>query len=499
MSAIPDTELRQLTLDPENWNELRELGHRMIDDMFDHLKTLRDQPAWQPLPVEVAAALREPLPRRPTPAPAVYQQVRELILPYTNGNRHPRAWGWVRGTGTPLAMLADMLASGMNSHMAGGQQAPTIVEEQTLRWMAELLGMPPATTGLLTSGGTMSNLLGLAAARNTRAGFPIRQEGLQGNHPRLVVYCSTETHAWIQKASELLGLGDQALRRIPVNREYQMNLVELRSQIDSDLAAGHQPIAVIANCGTVNTGAVDDLPAIASLCAERRLWFHVDGAFGALLKLSPVYSHLVEGVERADSLAFDLHKWMYLPFEIGCLLVRDPQAHVDAFATHASYLQESERGITAGGFIFADRGVELTRGFKALKLWMSLKTHGVDAYAALIEQNMLQARHLEHAVAAHPELEMAAPRAMNIVCFRYNPPDRKLPDTDLNDINRELVLRLQESGSYVVSGTVLGGRYAVRVANTNHRSRMEDFDALIADCVHLGQEIAGSWGQTTKA
>jgi aromatic-L-amino-acid/L-tryptophan decarboxylase len=498
MSAHPDTELKQLTLDPDDWDEMRALGHQMIDDMFEHLGSLREQPAWQPLPVEIAAALREPLPTRPTPAADVYRQFLEQILPFTNGNRHPRAWGWVRGTGTPLAMLADMLASGVNAHLAGGQQAPTVVEEQALRWMAELMGMPPESTGLLTSGGTMSNLLGLAIARNTRAGFPIRQEGLHGRHPRLLIYCSTETHSWIQKAVELLGLGLQALRLIPVNRDYQIDLSRLRSQISADRAAGHRPIAVVANCGTVNTGAVDDLTAIAALCAKERLWFHVDGAFGALLKLAPAYSHLVEGAERADSLAFDLHKWMYLPFEIGCLLVRDPQAHVDAFATRANYLQDADRGITAGGFIFADRGVELTRGFKALKLWMSLKTHGVETFSALIEQNMVQARHLEHAVSAHPELELVAPRSMNIVCFRYVPLDRKLPDTDLNDINRELVLRLQESGRYVVSGTVLGGRYAVRVANTNHRSRTEDFDALVADCVQFGRAIAAALPQPAR-
>lgn len=506
MSTNPDTELkqhtldRQLTLDPEDhedWDRLRALGHRMIDDMFEHLESLRDQPAWQPLPVEVAAALREPLPRHATPATQVYRQFRTQVLPFTNGNRHPRAWGWVRGTGTPLAMLADMLASGANAHMAGGQQAPTLVEEQALRWMAELLGMPPQTTGLLTSGGTMSNLLGLAVARNTRAGFSVRQEGLQGEHPRLLIYCSTETHSWIQKAAELLGLGVEALRRIPVDQDYRVDLDRLSSQIDADLSAGHRPIAVVGNCGTVNTGAIDNLPALADLCAERHIWFHVDGAFGALLKLAPAYSHLTAGLERADSIAFDLHKWMYLPFEIGCLLVRDPQAHVDAFATHANYLQESERGITAGGFIFADRGVELTRGFKALKLWMSLKTHGADAFGALIEQNVRQAHHLADAVARHPELELVAPVVMNIVCFRYAPSGRKLPDTDLNDINRELVLQLQESGRYIVSGTVLGGRYAIRVANTNHRSRMEDFDALVTDSVEFGRAIASSWAQRT--
>ncbi len=495
MSAHSDTEvaqltLNQLTLDPENWDEIRELGHRMLDDMLDHLSTLREQPAWQPLPAAVITALRQPIPRGPRAASAVYEEFLTNILPYTNGNRHPRAWGWVRGTGTPLAMLADMLASGVNAHMAGGQQAPTLVEEQTLRWMTELMGMPAESTGLLTTGGTMANLLGIAVARNTRAGFRVRQEGLQGNRPRLLIYASTETHSWSQKAVELLGLGTESLRRIPVNDRYQIDPKQLEAKISDDIARGHRPIAVVGNCGTVNTGAIDDLGALADICLNHGIWFHVDGAFGALLKLTSAHAHLVDGIERADSLAFDLHKWMYMPFEIGCILIRDPQAHAAAFATHANYLESTERGIMAGGFPFADRGVELTRNFKALKLWMSLETHGVDAFAALIEQNVAQAAHLESLIDADPELELMAPRVMNVVCFRYVPANRNLPEADLNDLNRELLLRLQESGLYIVSGTLLDGRYAIRIANTNHRSRMEDFDALAADCVRLGRGIA---------
>jgi glutamate/tyrosine decarboxylase-like PLP-dependent enzyme len=355
--------------------------------------------------------------------------------------------------------------------------------------MAELMGMPQQTSGLLTSGGTMANLIGLAVARNTRAGFAIRSQGLQGERPRLLVYCSTETHSWAQKAMEFLGLGSESLRRIPVNDQYQIQTEVLDAEIRADMARGLRPIAVLANCGTVNTGAIDDLSSVADVCRRHQVWFHVDGAFGALLRLSPKYTYLTKGLERADSLAFDLHKWMYLPFEIGCILVRDPQAHAEAFATRASYLESADRGITAGGFIFADRGIELTRSFKALKLWMSLKTHGVAAYADAIEKNVEQARHLENLVRASTEMELVAPRASNIVCFRYAPRNRHLGNEMLNRINRELVLRLQESGNFVLSGTVLGGRYALRVANTNHRSHIEDFDALASDCILIGRQI----------
>jgi aromatic-L-amino-acid/L-tryptophan decarboxylase len=488
LTTQTELHLRERTLDPDNWDELRSLGHRMLDDMLDHLANLRQEPAWQPVPASTVSALDESIPYEPGNAEAVYQAFCEHIQPYTNGNRHPRAWGWVRGTGTPLAMLADMLASGINAHMAGGNQAPALVEEQCLRWLTQLMGMPPETSGLLTSGGSMANLIGLAVARHAKAGFDVRQDGLQSGHPRLLVYGSTETHSWAQKAVELFGLGSDSYRRIPVDDAHRIDLDQLRAQIAEDEAAGHRPIAIIANCGTVNTGAIDDLPAIATLCRDHDLWFHVDGAFGALLQLTPLHRHLVRGLELADSLAFDLHKWIYLPFEIGCVLVRDPKAHTAAFATRASYLEEAEGGIMAGGLPFADRGIELTRSFKALKLWMSLKVHGVAAYAALIEQNMAQAAHLESLIRSHPQLEMLAPRAMNVVCFRYL--DDRLDQATLDRINRRLVVELQESGLYIVSGTVLEGRYALRIANTNHRSRMDDFDSLVADVVRFGDRLA---------
>jgi aromatic-L-amino-acid/L-tryptophan decarboxylase len=486
MPILSETEIRELTLDPDNWENLRSLGHRMVDDIFDHLSTLREQPAWQPVPEKVRTALHQPVPTEPTPAESVYEEFLANILPYTSGNRHPRAWGWVRGNGTPLAMLADMLASGINAHLAGGEQAPTLVEEQVLDWLRELMGMPVGTSGILTSGGTMANLLGLAVARQAKAGFDLREEGLQGHHPRLMVYWSDATHMWAQKAMELLGLGKRSLCRIPADADGKMNLTELQTTIQADRDAGAHPIAVIGNLGTVNTGAVDDLSALAEICKEQSLWFHVDGAFGALLALSSRYRHLTRGMELADSLAFDLHKWISLPFDIGCTLIRDAQAHTAAFATPASYLETTQRGMLAGGIVFSDRGIELTRNFKALKVWMSLKTHGVSTYAALIERNVEQAAHLSSLVQDNKELELLVPRTMNVVCFRYRP-ETVNDQGALNRINREIVLRLQESGQYVISGTTIHGNYAIRIANVNHRSRLEDFDALAGDVIATGR------------
>jgi aromatic-L-amino-acid decarboxylase len=493
MATLTEAEIRQLTLDPDDWEGLRKLGHRMVDDMLEHMATLRQQPAWQPVPESVQARLDQPLPINPEPAEEVYEQFLANVLPYTSGNRHPRSWGWVRGNGTALGMLADMLASGINAHLGGGQQAPTLVEEQVLSWLKEMMGMPTGASGLLTSGGTMANVLGLAVARHAKAGFDVREEGLQGSHPRLLVYCSTEAHMWARKSVEFLGLGHQCLRQISVDESYRISIPALAAQIAADRSAGLRPIAVLGTAGTVGTGAVDDLAGLAELCREQDLWFHVDGAFGALLNVSPRYAPILRGMNQADSLAFDLHKWMYLPFDVGCVLIRDAEAHTAAFSAPASYLEPAERGMLAGGMAFSDRGLELTRNFKALKVWMSLKTHGVSSLAALIEQNMEQAQHLSDAIRADRELELLAPTAMNIVCFRYRPwkDGKRLPldEETLNGLNRELVVRIQESGRYIVSGTVLGERYAIRVANTNHRSRMEDFDSLARDVVQTGREI----------
>lgn len=477
------------TLDPKDWDELRALGHRMLDDMLDHLASLRDQPVWQPMPNRVVESFSSDLPIEPNSAEAVYQEFVDNILPFTNGNRHPRFWGWVQGTGTPLAMLADMLASGINPHMAGFNQAPALVEHQVLRWLIELMGMPKSSTGVLGSGGTMANIVGLIVARHAKAEFDIREEGLPGTaHSRLLVYCSSETHGWAQKAVELLGLGNRSLRRIAVDRDYRIDVAALRSAIAADRLEGHLPFCVIANAGTVNTGAIDDLTALAAICKQEDLWFHVDGAFGALARLSPELAQLVAGIEQADSLAFDLHKWMYLPFEVACTLVRNAEAHREAFTLAPSYLAETTRGVIAGGLPFADRGLELTRGFKALKVWMSLKAHGVKSFARLIEQNVEQARYLTELVKRHPSLELLAPVPLNIVCFRYAPDG--LSDESLNTVNQEVLLRIQESGLAVPSGTVLGGRYAIRVAITNHRSRREDFEALVEAVIEVGAELA---------
>jgi len=476
------------SLDPENWDELRSLGHRMLDDMFDYLSTLRDKPAWQPVPESVRDQLSVPLPTQPQDINAVYQEFVRNVLPYTNGNRHPRFWGWVQGNGTPLGMLADMLAAGMNPHLAGFDQAPTLVEHQVLAWLIEMMGMGPETSGILVGGGTMANITGLIVARHAKAGFDIREEGLQSpRHPMLTLYGSSETHGWAQKAAEMMGLGNRAFRRVAVDGDFRINLSALRRAVADDRAAGHRPFCIIGNAGTVNTGAIDDLAAIAKFCREEELWFHIDGAFGALARIVPSLASMVDGIEQADSLAFDLHKWMYLPFEIACVLVRDAMAHTNAFTLTPSYLARTSRGVIAGGLPFAERGLELTRSFRALKVWMSFKSHGMNAYSRLIEQNVYQARYCAGLIEAHEDLELVAPAPLNVVCFRFAP--KHGPRDKLNLINEEILLRIQESGLAVPSGTVIGDTFALRIAITNHRSRREDFDLLVRTVSKIGRAL----------
>ena len=488
-AASTDEPAVEETLDPKNWDELRELGHRMLDDMVDYLSTVRDKPAWQPVPENVKAHLRQSLPTEPADPAAVYQEFVHNVLPYTNGNRHPRFWGWVQGNGTVLGMLADMLASGMNPHMAGFDQAPTLVEHQVLAWLTQLMGMPEEASGILLGGGSMANITALVVARHAKAGFNIRELGLQGSEqPKLMIYGSTETHGWAQKAAELMGLGNRAFRRVAVDEEFRIKLDALRQAVDDDKRAGHRPFCVIGNAGTVNTGAIDDLAALAGFCREQDLWFHVDGAFGALARICPSLAPLVAGIEQADSIAFDLHKWIYLPFEVACVLVRDAKAHRDTFTMRPSYLAETSRGVIAGGLPFAERGLELTRSFRALKVWMSFKTHGIDAFARLIEQNVNQARYCAALIEADPELELVAPVPLNIVCFRFAPQNANREI--LNQVNEEILLRIQESGLAVPSGTVIDGKFSLRVAITNHRSKREDFDLLVKAVSEIGHAVA---------
>jgi len=487
MNSTTTTSQLELTLDPHDWNSLRTLGHRMVDEMFAFLEGTRSRPAWQRVPDDVREHLSVPVPLEPQGAEAAYRDFKEYVLPYPLGI-HPRFWAWVHGTGSGGGMLAEMLAGAMNTSVHAGEHSAVYVEQQVLSWLKQALGYPAEASGLLVGGGSMANFVGLAVARNAKAGWDVKEEGLGGAHGSLVVYCSSETHSSVQKTVEALGLGSRSLRYIETDENFRIRMGALQNAVAADRQAGKVPICVIGNAGTVNSGAIDDLSALAEFCLAEDLWFHVDGAFGAIAAITPALRPLLSGMERADSLAFDLHKWMYMPYDVGCALVRWPEKHRNTFGYQAAYLDSQSRGLTAGPIAFSHYGLELSRGFRALKVWFSLKEHGLKTYQALVEQNVEQARYLGELINADSRLELLAPIPLNVVCFRFKGDIKK--ETRLHTVNNEILLRLQESGVAAPSSTQIAGRFAIRVAICNHRSRHEDFEILVREVVRLGEEVA---------
>ncbi len=482
--------VREETLDPatpQDWDALRELGHRMVDDMLGYLQTLRDRPVWQPIPPEVKSTLKSGIPHDPQGAQAVYDEFLTSVLPYPIGNIHPRFWGWVVGTGTATGALSEFLASVLNSNIGGAEQIGSYVEMQVIDWCKEMIGYPAEGSGILVSGASMANLVGLTVARNVKAGFDIRQQGIHAAPRRMLFYASAEVHSCIPRAVEILGLGRDSLRLIPVDANFEMDIAALEAAIAADRSAGHQPACIVGTAGTVNTGAFDNLTAIADICAREKLWFHVDGAFGALAAVSPNLRHLTAGMERADSLAFDVHKWMFVNYEAGVAIIRSKDLHHKTFNTMPDYLTHGERGAASGELWFGEYGIQLSRGFRALKVWMSLKEHGIDKYARIIEQNVEQAHYLAARVDESPELERLAPVPLNIVCFRYRVAD--MTEDQLDALNDELVIRLQEGGVALASSTRIHGHLCMRPSATNHRSVRADFDVLVDESIRLGRQI----------
>jgi len=481
------------TLDPKDWESMRKLGHRILDDARDYLETLRNRPVWQHAPPQVKAHFQGPPPLESEPADEVYQEYRKYILPHQMGNCHPRFWGWIAGTGTVMGMFAEMLASATDAVSGSfAYLSNNYVEMQVLDWCKSLLGYPAEASGLLTSGCSASNLVGMAVARSSKAGYDLRSKGMQGATQPMTIYCSEEAHSSIQKAVEILGFGSDALRRVPVNSAMQIDLTALQLTIQADRENGFRPICVIGVAGTTSTGAIDDLQSLADICNEEGLWFHVDGAFGLWAAIAPKSKHLVAGLERADSLAFDLHKWMYLAYPIGCVLVRNSEAHREAFSLTPTYLAhgEGERGLTGIDVPWlSDNGFELSRGFQALKAWMTMKEHGSAKYGRLIQQNIDQAHYLERLIEDAPELELALPVSLNVVCFRYI--KSGLDATKLDKLNKQIEIELQESGIAVPSIVSIKGKKYLHVAITNHRSRRDDFDLLVREVIRIGNEQRG--------
>lgn len=483
---LPDN--TESSLDPEDPAEFRALAHEMLDAALDGLKTHPKRPVWTPVPAEVRAKLQRPVPVEPDGATPVCADIVRSILPYPTGNTHPRFFGWVHGSGTPIGIIADMVAAAMNANVGGREHVAIHVERQVIEWCRTLFGFPEGTSGLLLSGTSMATLVALAVARHQATDGVVKRHGLDCHPASLVGYSSTEAHGSVTKAFELLGLGGDALRAVPVDAAYRMDVAALGRQLAADRRDGRQPFCVIASAGTVNTGAIDDLVALADLCVAEGLWLHVDGAFGALAALSESLCPRVAGVERADSLAFDFHKWMHVPYDAGCVLVRDGTAHRAAFSTRAAYLASSASGLAGGEPWYCDYGPELSRGFRALKVWATFRAYGTRRLGESIAANCALADYLAERVAAHPTLELMAPVSLAIICLRYVAPG--LDADALDSLNADIVTELQNSGIVAPSATTLGEAKVIRVNITNHRTRRTDMDILLEEIVATGTRLA---------
>lgn len=482
-STGTDTPHQGLDLHP---GEFRRLAHQAIDLIADHLEGLAYQPCRTPVPDAVRQALMTtPLPEGPSSLDAVLHEARMMVYPYPMGNSSPRFFGWVNSPPAPAAILGELLAAALNPSVAGGDHAAVYLEHGVLRWLRAIVGYPQTSGGLLVSGGSVANLVGLAVMRHVHTAGRSRSIGLgHPDCPTPIVYASAEGHSCIQKAVELLGLGHDSLRRIPVTGDWRMDVDALRRAIADDRALGLVPACVAASAGTVNTGAVDPLDAIADLCAAERLWFHVDAAYGGPAALLPALVDHFRGLDRADSLAMDPHKWMYVPVECGCALVRDAAAMRDTFSLVPPYLRDD----TVLPW-FSEFGVQQTRGFRALKLWMVLKQVGLEGYRDAIARDLALTRSLRQRLQAQPDFEIVADGPLSVTCFRFRPLPVAGSEDATDQLNRRLLELVQAEGDVFLTSTELLGRFVLRACIVNFRTTELDLVALLDAVRRAGEQV----------
>src|SRR5712692_9762332 len=481
-------------IDPE---EFRRLGHELVDLVTDYLAGIRARPVFQPMrPDERRALMDGALGDEGLSPAAIVERFRATVLPHAMGNGHPRFFGWVNSPPAPVGVLADFLAAALNPSCAGGDHAAIYVERAAVRWLMELIGFPTeGSMGLLASGGSAATLIALAAARHRAAmddGWNVRRDGLQRARSPFVLYASQEGHSCIQKAAELLGLGTDAIQRIATDENYRMDVGALRAAIAADRAVGKRPFCVAASAGTVSTGAIDPLAELADLCAAERLWLHVDGAYGAVAAALPTHRARYAGLERADSIALDPHKWLSVPVECGAVLVRDGSILRSAFSLVPDYLRtEPDRGF--GGLPwYSEFGVQQTRGFRALKLWMTLQHLGRAGVRGLVGRHIALAEHLAGVVDAAADLERLAPVELSIVCFRYTPPSLRGDAGALDALNERLMQDVQASGEAFLTQTTLGGRFALRACVLHYATTEADVAALVDVVRETGARLAST-------
>ena len=470
--------------------QFRELGIQLVERIAGFLDSLPQRPvtpAESPATVREALAADRPLPPHGADAEALLGHAADLLIEHSLFNGHPRFLGYVTSSPAPIGALGELLASAVNANVGAWQLSPMAseMEAQTIRWVAEMLGYPVDCGGLFVSGGNMANIVCFLAARQAKAGWNVRTRGMNG--ARLRVYCSKETHTWIQKAADIGGLGTDAIRWIATDGEMRIDLTALREQILSDIAAGDRPILVAGTAGTVSTGAVDPLPELAALCREFDLWFHVDGAYGGLAAVLPDAPPEFAGLREADSVAVDPHKWLYAPLEAGCALVRNADRLRDAFSYHPPYYHF---GIEATNYY--DLGPENSRSLRALKVWLALQQVGREGYVEMISEDIRLARELYRRIADYAELE-ALTHSLSITTFRFVPSDLKSGSEGVNayldELNLELLTRLQSSGAFYLSNAVIDGRFALRACIVNFRTSLADINALPPFVVGLGREL----------
>jgi glutamate/tyrosine decarboxylase-like PLP-dependent enzyme len=475
--------------------EFRRLGYRAVDLAAAHLAGIRDRPVFTPMTAEERRAVLElPLTEGGVEPDTLLDFVTEQIAPRPMGNGHPRFFGWVNSPPAPMGVLAELLAAVLNPSCAGGDHAAIYLERAAVRGLMELTGFPTeGSMGLLVSGGSMASLTALAAARQratVRAGWDVRAEGLAGR-PQFVLYVSEEGHGCLRKAAELLGIGGAGVRTVPVDSDFRMDVAALRAAVAEDRAAGRRPFCVAASAGTVNTGAIDPLDALADLCAAEGLWLHVDGAYGALGVLDPAKAARYAGMARADSLALDPHKWLSVPVECGCVLVRDGALLRETFSLVPPYLR-TEEGRGFGGLPwFSEYGFQQSRGFRALKLWLTMQHMGRAGISALVSRHNALARRLAALVDAAPDLERLAPVELSIVCFRSVPAALRGDEARLDALNKAIMEEMQAGGEAFVSSTVLRGRFALRACVLHYATTEEDIDALVAVVRRTGERLKG--------
>jgi aromatic-L-amino-acid decarboxylase len=484
--------VRDLDWEPKR---ARELGERALDIWEELLERLRDLPVSRYEGVEATRrAVALDIPEEPMSLDDLVEHLRELVMERSMYPGHPRFYAYITGAGTIPGAAADLVAAGLNANLGGWRLSPaaTELEHHLTRWFAGQFGLPEGSGGIIVSGGAMAAFIGLKMARDRKAGWDVRAEGLLG-HPQLVIYGSEEVHSVNDRAADMMGLGREAVRHLPVDETYRLEVAALRKAVEEDLAAGRKPIAAVGSAGTVATGAIDPLDEIADVCAEHDLWFHVDGAYGGPGILAEELRPLYRGIERADSIAFDPHKWLYTPHSGGCILVRDFENLPRSFSIqeHAAYTYEDKEA-TGSGVDGVDLSPQFSRGFWPLKVWVSLLAHGRAAYARRIAHDVALARYLAEQAEARPEFEVVAPVTLSIACFRYVPPD--LPDGPgreeyLNQLNERLMTELQMSGRVFPSNAVLRGTFALRACIVNFRTEAEDMDALLDVAAELGTKV----------